>query len=121
MLPNNFNLNKATEDRLKLLKVRTAIPPNVSSRIAFFKSLASGFESRDWNYYVVDGALKLDKLTWLGSSQLVIETVLKNKYPHVTSAGEIQKIWAMHVEYGSAAFHNRHDLSDFIKKVVLNE
>ena len=35
MLPNRMNLSKTTEDQLKLLKQRTGISPNVSSRIAF--------------------------------------------------------------------------------------
>ncbi|MBT41820.1 MAG: DNA sulfur modification protein DndE [Idiomarina sp.] len=118
MLPNSFSLNKTTEDRLKLLKLRTGVAPNVSARLAFFKSIHSGFKATNWGDYVIDGGLRLDKLTWLGSNQLVIETVLKSYYPRIESVTEMQRVWAMHVEHGSASFHNRYDLGDFVSEIL---
>lgn len=118
MLPSNFNLNKTIEDRLKVLKLRTGISPNVSSRFAFFRSISLDFKAENWNDYVTDGTLRLDKLTWLGSTQLVTETILKSLYPRVTNPAELHRIWAIHVEHGSAAFHNKHELTDFITEIV---
>ena len=43
MLPNRMQLTKTVEDQLKRLKSNTDITPNVSARIAFFRSVESGF------------------------------------------------------------------------------
>ena len=39
MLPNRMQLSKNTEEQLKKLKAQTGITPNISARIAFFKSV----------------------------------------------------------------------------------
>ena len=43
MLPNRMQLSKNTEEQLKKLKAQTGITPNISARIAFFRSIESGF------------------------------------------------------------------------------
>ncbi|WP_156506441.1 DndE family protein, partial [Oleiphilus sp. HI0117] len=43
MLPNNFRLFQDTEDKLKKLKTKTGITPNISARIAFFCSIEHGY------------------------------------------------------------------------------
>lgn len=113
MLPNTMYLSKTTEDQLKLLKQRTGITPNISSRIAFFRSLESGFRYSSESVKKTDGNLKLDKVTWLGKTQLITELVLKQTYPNLDNKSEVMAAWAAHVEDGIAALRNHKNLLDF--------
>ncbi|HIF9086228.1 TPA: DNA sulfur modification protein DndE [Photobacterium damselae] len=110
MLPNRMNLSKTTEDQLKLLKSRTGISPNVSSRIAFFRSVESGFTYSEESAKKLDGGMVLDKVTWLGDTQLVTELILKQAYPELDEK-EIMAAWAAHVEDGIASIRNHRQLS----------
>jgi DNA sulfur modification protein DndE len=112
MLPNRMNLSKTTEDQLKLLKQRTGISPNVSSRIAFFRSVESGFTYSVETAKKLDGSLVLDKVTWLGDTQLVTELVLKQIYPELDDK-ETMAAWASHVEDGIAALRNHKSILHF--------
>ncbi|WP_299005077.1 DNA sulfur modification protein DndE [uncultured Shewanella sp.] len=109
MLPNRLNLNKQTEEHLKKLKQYTGIAPNVSSRIAFFRSIESGFSYQAAelaeNDKKLDGSLVLDKITWMGDTQLVTEQLLKLKYPTLTGRA-LMSAWAAHVEDGIAGLRN---------------
>ncbi len=109
MLPNRMNLSKTTEDQLKLLKQRTGISPNVSSRIAFFRSIESGFTYSAESAKKLDGSLVLDKVTWLGDTQLVTELVLKQFYPELDDK-EVMAAWASHVEDGISSIRNHKSL-----------
>lgn len=109
MLPNRMNLNKQTEDHLKKLKQATGISPNVSSRIAFFRSIESTFRYSAENAKKSDGSLVLDKVTWLGSTQLVTELTLKLTYPELGEK-EVMAAWAAHVEDGIASLRNHKNL-----------
>lgn len=111
MLPNRMNLSKTTEDQLKLLKQRTEISPNVSSRIAFFRSVESGFQYSAESAKKLDGGMVLDKVTWLGDTQLVTELVLKHIYPEF-SEKEAMTAWAVHVEDGISSLRNHKSLLD---------
>ena len=111
MLPNRMNLNKQTEDHLKKLKQATGISPNVSSRIAFFRSIESTFRYSAENAKRLDGSLVLDKVTWLGSTQLVTELTLKLTYPELGEK-EVMAAWAAHVEDGIASLRNHKKLLD---------
>lgn len=112
MLPNRMNLSKTTEEQLKKLKGFTGISPNVSSRIAFFRSIESGFRYSAEAAKKLDGNLVLDKVTWLGDTQLVTELVLKQTYPDLDDK-ETMAAWAAHVEDGIAALRNHKNLLDF--------
>ncbi|EGQ7757804.1 DNA sulfur modification protein DndE [Vibrio vulnificus] len=101
MLPNRMNLTRTTEEQLKKLKGYTGITPNVSARIAFFRSIESDFRYRGQEAKL-DGSLVLDKYTWLGEASDVTELVLKMYYPELDSKG-YQQAWAAHVEDGIAA------------------
>lgn len=111
MLPNRMNLSKTTEEQLKKLKGYTGISPNVSSRIAFFRSVESGFKYSAAAAKKLDGGLVLDKVTWLGDTQLVTELVLKQTYPDFDDK-ETMAAWAAHVEDGIAALRNHKNLLD---------
>lgn len=109
MLPNRMNLDKSTEDNLKRLKQYTGITPNVSARIAFFRSVESGFEYTP-SEKKLDGSLVLDKITWLGETAFVTEQVLKMKYPNLEQK-EFVAAWAAHVEDGIASIRNHKSVS----------
>ncbi|EGQ7768658.1 DNA sulfur modification protein DndE [Vibrio parahaemolyticus] len=110
MLPNRMNLTRSTEEQLKKLKGYTGITPNVSARIAFFRSIESDFRYQGQEAKL-DGSLVLDKYTWLGETSDVTELVLKMYYPKLDSK-EYQQAWAAHVEDGVASIRNYRNLSD---------
>ncbi|END5526664.1 DNA sulfur modification protein DndE [Vibrio vulnificus] len=108
MLPNRMNLTRTTEEQLKKLKGYTGITPNVSARIAFFRSIESDFRYQGQEAKL-DGSLVLDKYTWLGETSDVTELVLKMYYPKL-DAKEYQQAWAAHVEDGIASIRNHKAL-----------
>jgi len=109
MLPNRMQLTRVVEDQLKRLKSNTDITPNVSARIAFFRSVESGFTFTKADEKKLDGSLVLDKITWLGETQLITEQVLKLKYPELEGKA-LQSAWAAHVEDGIAALRNHKSI-----------
>ncbi len=111
MLPSRMQLNKTVEDQLKQLKIKTGITPNVSARIAFFRSIESGYTYQPNTGYKLDGAQTMDKYTWLGKTQLVTELLLKQKYPELDGK-ELQMAWASHIEHGVSALRNHKNISD---------
>ncbi len=111
MLPRTMRLKRQTEEQLKKLKAYTGVTPNVSSRIAFFRSLESGFRFSGESINL-DGSLVLDKVTWLGDLELVIETLLRKHYPALSSK-EFEQAWAAHVEDGISSIRNLRSLGDF--------
>jgi len=113
MLPNRMQLNRTVEEQLKKLKVHTGITPNVSARIAFFRSIESEYTYQPNIEYKLDGSLTLDKFTWLGKTQLVIELLLKQKYPELEGK-ELQVAWASHVEHGISALRNHKNVAELI-------
>lgn len=111
MLPNRMNLTQVAEDQLKKLKGFTGITPNVSARIAFFRSIESDFRYAGQNINL-NGSLVLDKYTWLGETSDITELMLKLYYPEF-NAKQHQKAWAAHVEDGIAAIRNHKSLLYF--------
>ncbi|MDV7106077.1 DNA sulfur modification protein DndE [Vibrio sp. TH_r3] len=104
MLPNRMNLTRSTEEQLKKLKGYTGITPNVSARIAFFRSIESDFRYKGQEAKL-DGLLVLDKYTWLGETSDVTELMLKTYYPELDTK-KYQQAWAAHVEDGIASIRN---------------
>ncbi|EOX3482614.1 DNA sulfur modification protein DndE [Vibrio cholerae] len=115
MLPNRMNLTRTTEEQLKKLKGYTGITPNVSARIAFFRSIESDFRYSGQEAKL-DGSLVLDKYTWLGETSDITELVLKMYYPELDSKGH-QQAWAAHVEDGIASIRNHKQLSELSKSL----
>ncbi|MBJ2138208.1 DNA sulfur modification protein DndE [Paraglaciecola chathamensis] len=113
MLPNRMQLNKTVEEQLKKLKANTGITPNVSARIAFFRSIESKYTFQPNIDYKLDGGLTLDKFTWLGKTQLITELLLKQKYPELEGK-ELQAAWASHVEHGISALRNHKNISELV-------
>jgi DNA sulfur modification protein DndE len=114
MLPNRMQLNRTVEEQLKKLKANTGITPNVSARIAFFRSIESDYTYQPNIEYKLDGSLTLDKFTWLGKTQVVTELLLKKKYPELEGK-ELQVAWASHVEHGVSALRNHKNLTEAIE------
>lgn len=115
MLPNRMQLSRQTEEQLKKLKGYTGITPNVAARLAFFRSVESGFRySPDRDSKKLDGSLVLDKITWLGETLQTTELMLKMLYPHMAQK-DLIKAWAAHVEDGIAALRNYRGLKDLVQ------
>ncbi|WP_340620833.1 DNA sulfur modification protein DndE [Xenorhabdus siamensis] len=117
MLPNRMQLNRQTEEQLKKLKNYTGLTPNISARLAFFRSVESDFRySAELNNKKLDGSLVLDKITWLGETVQATELVLKMLYPNLEQKDFI-KVWAAHVEDGISALRNYRNLKDFAQSL----
>lgn len=112
MLPNRMQLSIETEEQLKKLKAYTGITPNVAARIAFFRSVESGYTYTP-DEKKLDGALVLDKVTWLGETSSITELVLKLHYESYDSK-LMAKAWAAHVHDGLASLRNHRSLKDFV-------
>jgi DNA sulfur modification protein DndE len=117
MLPNRMQLSKTVEEQLKKLKGSTGITPNVSARIAFFRSIESEYTYQPEIAYKLDGSLVLDKFTWLGKTQLVTELLLKQKYPELEGK-ELQTAWASHVEHGLGALRNHKSIHYIVNSLL---
>jgi DNA sulfur modification protein DndE len=116
MLPNRMQLNRTVEEQLKKLKANTGITPNVSARIAFFRSIESDYTYKPNIEYKLDGNLTLDKFTWLGKTQLVTELLLKKRYPDLEGK-VLQVAWASHVEHGIGSLRNHKSLTEIVYKL----
>jgi DNA sulfur modification protein DndE len=116
MLPNRMQLSKTVEEQLKKLKGSTGITPNVTARIAFFRSIESDYTYQPEIAYKLDGSLTLDKFTWLGKTQLVTELLLKQKYPELEGK-ELQAAWANHVGHGISSLRNHKSIAAIVSKI----
>ncbi|WP_317179960.1 DNA sulfur modification protein DndE [Lelliottia amnigena] len=113
MLPNRMQLDRTTEEQLKKIKSYTGLTPNITARIAFFKSIESGFKYyENGNSKKLDGNLILDKITWLGETLQLTELTLKMQYPTIEHK-EMVKVWAAHVEDGISSIRNHRSLNNF--------
>jgi DNA sulfur modification protein DndE len=112
-----MQLNSTVEEQLKKLKANTGITPNVSARIAFFRSIESDFTYQPNTEYKLNGNLTLDKFTWLGKTQLVTELLLKKKYPGLEGK-ELQVAWASHVEHGISSLRNQKSLKNLTSSLI---
>lgn len=113
MLPNRMVLSHQTEEQLKKLKGYTGITPNVAARLAFFRSVESEFRYvPDRDNKKLDGAMTLDKITWLGETLQATELVLKMLYPQLEQK-LLVKAWAAHVDDGIASVRNHRNLLSF--------
>lgn len=114
MLPQTMWLNKAVEEQLQTLKGKTGVTPNVAARIAFFRSVEKGFVFDRNADYKLSGSLKLDKHTWLGTTQQVTELLLKQRYPEYSDK-ELQIAWAAHVEDGFTNIRNHYSIAELTR------
>ncbi|WP_409075200.1 DNA sulfur modification protein DndE [Pantoea sp. C3] len=117
MLPNRMQLSRTTEDQLKKLKAYTGLTPNVTARIAFFRSVESGFRYKGMgDTKKNDGSLVLDKITWLGDTLHLTELTLKMLYNGMDNR-EYLKAWAAHVDDGISSIRNHKSLSKFVNAI----
>lgn len=106
MLPNRMQLSKQTEEHLKRLKAYTGVTPNIAARLAFFRSVESGYRAPIYELNIkLDGNLVLDKQTWLGETMQITEITLNMLYPELDSKKKIL-VWAYHVQDGIASIRN---------------
>jgi DNA sulfur modification protein DndE len=111
-----MQLSISVEEQLKKLKVQTGITPNISARIAFFKSIESEFRYQPEAEYNTNGNLTLDKITWLGRTQEATELLLRHNYPQLEGK-QLQQAWAAHVEHGVSSLRNTKSLQSFIGRL----
>ena len=111
-----MQLSRTVEEQLKKLKGYTGVTPNVSARIAFFRSIESDFRYDSLTDYNTNGSLTLDKITWLGRTQEVTELLLKHAYPDLEGK-QLQQAWASHVEHGISSLRNTKTLFEFAKRL----
>ena len=111
MLPNRMQLTRQTEEQLKRLKTMTGTTPNISARLAFYRSIESDFRYQ-LDDRKLDGSLVLEKSVWLGELEGITELLLKFTYPELNSK-EMMKAWAAHVEDGIATLRNHKNLISF--------
>ena len=116
MLPNRMQLSRTVEEQLKKLKGYTGVTPNVSARIAFFRSIESNFRYDPAANYATNGILTLDKITWLGRTQEMTELLLKHTYPDLEGK-QLQQAWAAHVEHGISTLRNIKALTSFAQRL----
>lgn len=119
MLPNRMQLSRRTEDQLKRLKNATGITPNIAARVAFYRSIESGFRYQTTPQHL-DGTLILEKSIWLGELQGITELLLKYIYPNLDKK-ETMKAWAAHVEDGIASLRNYKSLADLSACLLLSK
>jgi DNA sulfur modification protein DndE len=119
MLPNRMQLSRRTEDQLKRLKNATGITPNIAARLAFYRSIESGFRYQTTPQNL-DGTLILEKSIWLGELQGITELLLKYIYPNLDRK-EKMKAWAAHVDNGIATLRNYKSLADLSSCLLLSE
>lgn len=115
MLPNRMQLTRKTEDQLKRLKTMTGVTPNISARLAFYRSIESGFRYQI-DERKLDGILILEKSIWLGELEEITELLLKFTYPDFDTK-DMMKAWAAHVEDGIASLRNHKSLLNFIDSI----
>lgn len=113
MLPNRLQLQNRVEEQLKRLKASTGINPNISARVAFFRSVESGYRF-DGNEYKTDGNMSMDKAVWLGDTSTACEMILKMLYPDY-DAKKMMQAWAAHVDDGIASLRTMKDINSFCK------
>nr|WP_155696096.1 DNA sulfur modification protein DndE [Psychrosphaera haliotis] len=111
-----MKINITVEEQLRRLKTQTGIRPNISARIAFFRSIESGYTFDPKLKYELNSKLELDKVTWLGKTQLVTELLLKKKYPTLDGK-ELQVAWASHVEHGIGALRSHKYLTEILTEL----
>lgn len=115
MLPNRLQLNIRVEEQLKRLKASTGINPNISARIAFFRSVESGYRFNG-NDYKTDGNMSMDKAVWLGDTATASELILKMLYPHLDGK-KMMQAWAAHVDDGIASLRTHKDIISFCQAI----
>ncbi|MCV6620123.1 MAG: DndE family protein [Cellvibrionaceae bacterium] len=113
MLPaRNLKIPKETESHLERLELRTRVTPNVSSRIAFFTSVESGYRY-DGGYIALDSKRNLDKVTWLGELSNAVDATLTLLYPELNGDG-IKRAWADHVRDGVTRMRAAESIQELI-------
>ncbi|MFL0797110.1 MAG: DNA sulfur modification protein DndE [Cellvibrionaceae bacterium] len=111
MLPNKMKISDKAFTSLKRLQNNTGLTVNIGARLAFFASLEKGY-----TYQGEEIDLKqreLDKSTWLGEHSIIVELLLKQKYPNLAKQ-EYYKAWGSHVDDGASIIESKRDLLSLV-------
>ncbi|MDN3647571.1 DNA sulfur modification protein DndE [Reinekea marina] len=95
---------------LRRFHLNTGVTVNIGARLAFFKSIESG--------YIYDGKeieprqRQLSKHVWLGGLEQIVEILLKERYREYDDKA-LYRAWNAHVEDGAASIEGKTNLSSF--------
>jgi len=79
MIPNRIKLSKKATDKLRFLKTKTGLTPNILSRIAIMLAIKEGSNLSNAGVGNMDGGQELNDTTLFGE-HIAIYDVLINQY-----------------------------------------
>lgn len=115
MLPHKMKITDRAFNSLRRLQNNTSLTVNIGARIAFFASIERGCTYQGEN--MILRQRELDKYTWLGEQTIVVEMLLRERYPE-SSKGNLYKAWAYHVEDGALILESKQNISELAKFVA---
>lgn len=95
---------------LMRLQSNTGLTPNISARIAFFKSIGGTYRYNPSKDEVDTKGRELDKHSWLGDNVDIVEMLLKQTYPTL-SKRELYNAWVKHVDDGASMIEVTKNIS----------
>lgn len=111
MLPQKMKISEKAFNSLRRLQNNTGLTVNIGARLAFFASIERGFT---WNGEDIQLTQReLDKYTWLGDHEDIVEMLLKQKYPNL-EAKDYYKAWGCHVDDGAVIAEAKTKLHQII-------
>jgi len=81
MIPNRIKLSKKATDKLRYLKTKTGLTPNILSRIAIMLAIKEGSNLSNAGVSSMDGGQELNDTTLFGE-HIAVYDVLINQYIH---------------------------------------
>ncbi len=111
MLPQKMKISEKAFVSLRRLQINTGLTVNIGARLAFFASIERGFT---WNGEDIQLTQReLDKYTWLGDYEDVVEMLLRQKYPSL-ELKNYYKAWGSHVDDGALIIESKNNLTTLI-------
>ena len=81
MIPNRIKLSKKATDKLRFLKTKTGLTPNILSRIAIMLAIREGGDLSNAGVGNMDGGQELNDTTLFGE-HIYLYDILINQYIH---------------------------------------
>ena len=112
MLPNKIRFSKRTWDTLLSIQGQTGLRPNVLSRYAFLRSLASEFDGSRGAHSSI-GAHELPVSTVFGEHLYAYNLLLESRYGEL-DASDAGTAYANHIAHGATQLRGVESLLDFL-------
>lgn len=81
MLPNRIKLSKKASDKLRYLKIKTGLTPNILSRIAIMLAIKEGGDLSNAGVGNMEGGQEINDTTFFGD-HIHLYDILINQYIH---------------------------------------